>query len=818
MKSLKKIVLLDVHAILHRAYHALPGFTSSKGEPTGALYGLSAFLIKIIADLSPDYLIACYDLPGPTFRKKIYDGYKAGRPKTDSDLITQIIRSRDLFKAFNIPIYEKAGFEADDIIGTIAEYIKKLQTTNYKLQTIIASGDMDTLQLVSGDLVVVYTLRKGINDTVIYNEILVKERFGFGPEFMADYKGLRGDPSDNIIGVRGIGEKTATELIKSFGSIESLYKVLKDDPSKFLKASIKQRVIDLLREGEEEAVFSKMLATIKCDVEINFSLPEKRWRDGLDTDSLFKFFGELEFKALGPRFQIALQGTLGINLGANFPGVSERTSSIPDVPAEENRGVDLPIASLPHFQPVAIAAWLLNSDLTNPKIPDLLSIFKASDLDEALQKLPLEIKDKGLDYVYYKIELPIIPIIKEAENLGLLIDTEHLKKMSKEYHKKLEVLERQIWQLAGEDFNINSSKQLGVVLFDKMKLTVKGLKKTPGGARSTRESELLKLKDLHSIVPLILSQRELQKLLSTYIDPLPNLVDANGRLHTSLNQMGTTTGRISSSNPNLQNIPANGDIAKEIRKAFIAPPNHKLAAFDYSQIEMRVLAWLSGDEALISIFKQGLDIHTAVAARVFNMEEVDITKEMRRKAKVINFGILYGMGVSSLRKNLNSTMEEAETFYNNFFIQFPKIRDYFEKIKNLTRQNGYTVTAYGRRRYFPMINSSLPYVRAEAERMAVNASIQGTATADIIKMAMQRVQIRLLEEGLDDKAHLVLQVHDELLYEVRDDNDIDKIMRVIKEAMETAGLDRNIKTDTLPVFFLVNSSWGDNWGELTSRV
>lgn len=790
MKSNKKLVLLDVHAILHRAYHALPGFTSSRGEPTGALYGLSAFLIKIIGDLHPDYLIACYDLPGPTFRKKVYEEYKAGRAKADPELVAQMIRSKDVFRAFNIPIYEKPGFEADDIIGTIAEYTRQ----NKDLKTIVASGDMDTLQLVYGDKVVVYTLKKGINDTVIYNEDMIRERFGFGPELLADYKGLRGDPSDNIIGIKGIGEKTATDLIKNFGSIGDLYKVLHKDSDKFLKAGIKQRIIDLLKEGQEEAEFSKMLATIKRDVPIKFSLPEKSWEEGLDMPAVLKFFQELEFRTLGPRLKNVLSGPVsgGSDLLAHGQEGNSETDLTPHSPEE--------------FKRFAIAAWLLNSDLTDVKTEDILRISGANNLTEAGQKLQMLIKKNGLEKVYYEIELPIVPIIKEAEERGILIDTKRMGSLSKEYHSKLEDLEKKIWQLAGEEFNVNSSKQLAVVLFDKMKLTAKGLKKTAGGARSTRESELLKLQSAHPIIDEILSYREIQKLLSTYIDPLPTMVDNKNRLHTSLDQMGTTTGRLSSRNPNLQNIPASGDMAKEIRRAFIATPGYKLAAFDYSQIEMRVLAWLSGDPGLVEIFKNGHDTHSAVASRVFGVPESEVSKEMRRKAKVINFGIVYGMGVSSLRKNLNSTMEEAQTFYNNFFIQFPKIRDYFEKVKNEARKKGYTTTFYGRRRYFPMINSSLPFVRAEAERMAVNAPIQGTATADLIKMAMQRADKKIREAGMHESVHLLLQVHDELLYEVKDDKNLEKAGETIKEAMETV--------DKLPVPIIVNSYLGDNWGDI----
>ncbi len=803
-KNSKKLVLLDVHAILHRAYHALPGFTSAGGEPTGALYGLSAFLIKIIGDLRPDYLIACYDLPGPTFRKKVYEEYKAGRAKADPELVSQMIRSRDVFKAFNIPIYEKPGFEADDIVGTIAEIAKGEKG----LKTIIASGDMDTLQLVSGEDVVVYTLKKGIKDTVVYDEPAVKERFGFGPELLPDYKGLRGDPSDNIIGVKGIGEKTATELIKNFGSIEEMYKIIAKSPEKLLKAGIKERIVEILKEGQEEAEFSKMLATIKRDVPIKFEMPEKSWREGLDLTATLKFFNELQFRTLGPRLQNLLSAKNDTEKeirNLDLPASSHEGKSRPDLGYESPSTTTLDHNS-PEFRKLAIGAWLLNSDLTDPTADDILQITGANSLEESAKKLPAEIKRNGLEKVYEEIELPIMPIIEAAEKRGILLDMKQFQHLSKEYHAKLEKLESNIWKLAGEEFNINSSKQLAVVLFDKMHLTAKGLKKTAGGARSTRESELLKLQGASPIIDEILSYREIQKLLSTYIDPLPTMADKDHRLHTRLDQMGTTTGRLSSRDPNLQNIPATGEIAKEIRRAFIATPGYKLVALDYSQIEMRVLAWLSGDEGLIDIFQKGKDIHGAVASRVFGVPEAEVSKDMRRKAKVINFGIVYGMGVQALRKNLGSTLDEAQKFYDNFFNEFPKIRSYFEDVKREARKRGYTTTAFGRRRYFPMINSSLPFVRAEAERMAINAPIQGTATADIIKIAMQNVDEAITKAGLKDSTHLLLQVHDELLYEVKDDKNLKKAVEIIKEAMEHSA--------KMSVPLVVNSYTGHTWGDI----
>ncbi|HBM46169.1 MAG: polymerase protein [Parcubacteria group bacterium GW2011_GWF2_38_76] len=786
----RRIVLLDVHAILHRAYHALPDFTTSKGEPTGGLYGLSSMLIKIIGELKPDYIAACYDLPEPTFRKKLYDAYKAGRKETDTALIDQIIRSRDVFTAFNIPIYEKAGFEADDMIGTIAEMAKKEKD----LQIVIASGDLDTTQLIEDEKVVVYTLHKGIKDTIIYDEKGIEERYGFGPKFMADFKGLRGDPSDNIIGIKGIGEKTAETLIKNFGTIEGIYEALKKDENILLKAGIKARMIELLKEGEEEALFSKNLATIRRDAPIDFSLPKKTWQGGLDMEKVKNLFSVLEFRTLFGR----MEQQLGI-----FAPTPNLEASLP---SENIDGVNEEIDPL-RLKKLFIALWLINSELTNPKLEDIYAFGETKDINVAEKKILERIKEDGLERVYYEIELPIIPIIEDAEKRGILLDVDYLKKLSEDYHKKHKALENKIYELAGTEFNINSPKQMGEILFEKMALSKKGIRKTAGGAISTKESELEKLKDASPIVAEILEYRGIQKLLSTYIDNLPLLVDEKNRLHTHLNQTGTTTGRMSSTDPNMQNIPARGEEGSEIRRAILASPGYKLAAFDYSQIEMRVLAYLTDDETLIQTFRDGKDIHSSVASKVFGVPEDKVTKEMRRQAKVINFGIIYGMGIKALKKNLGSTMEEAETFHNNYFEKFPKVKEYFERIKQEAHDKGYTTTYFGRRRYFPEINSHLPYIRSESERMAMNAPIQGTATADIIKLAMAHVDGKLREEKLpSDKIHLLLQVHDELVYEVKDDEDIANIVGLIKHAME------NVVSINLPL--LVNAYTGDNWSEL----
>jgi len=755
--SRKTLILLDAHAILHRAYHALPEFSSSKGEPTGALYGLSTMIMKIIKDLKPDYIVGCFDLPQPTFRHEAYEAYKLGRAKAEDDLIHQIKRSRDIFAALGIPAYELAGFEADDLLATIVE-----KTKNEKdLRIVIASGDMDTLQLVDGDRVLVYTLKKGINDTILYNEKGVMERFGFKPTLLPDYKGLRGDPSDNIIGIKGIGEKTATTLITNFGSIEEIYKKIKKDTEQFRKVGLTPRIIKLLLDGEEEALFSKTLATVRRDAPIEFTLPEKSWRETFDPAKAEALFADLDFRTLRDRLHELI--------GVERPLKDEESM-------EDISPID--------FKHAQIALWLLNSEMTTPSLEDMFHFTKKNKFAECLVALEAEIGKQGLGAVYRDIELPLIPIIEEAQKYGILVDTEYLKGLSVKHHKTLDEITKRIYEHAGGEFNMNSPKQLGEILFDKLGLTAKGLKKTEGGARSTRESELEKLRDAHPVVADILLYRELQKLLSTYIDNIPNMVDERSRLHTTLNQAGTTTGRMSSNNPNLQNIPVRGEMGPAIRDAFVAPSGSTLLAFDYSQIEMRVLAALSEDEHLIEVFRAGADVHTSVAARVFNVEEKDVTLEMRRRAKVINFGIVYGMGVNALKDNLGSTRAEAQEFYDNYFITFPKIAKYFEEVKSQAKKDGFTTTYFGRHRFFAGLKSSVPFIRASAERMAMNAPLQGTA-ADIIKIAMKRAYDGLEKAGLLSRGHLLLQIHDELLYEAEEDV-ADKVRVIVEEAMEKA--------------------------------
>ncbi|OGG72233.1 hypothetical protein A3E65_01940 [Candidatus Kaiserbacteria bacterium RIFCSPHIGHO2_12_FULL_56_13] len=787
-KDKKRLVLLDTHAIIHRAYHALPEFTGPGGQPTGALYGLAAMLIKIIKELKPDYLAATYDLAGPTVRHEAYGGYKAMRAKIDDSLSAQINESRKVFEAFSIPIYERAGFEADDLLGTIAHTM----STEKGIDVIIASGDMDALQLVDDARVRVYTLKRGLNDTILYDEKAVKARYGFGPKLIADYKGLCGDPSDNIKGVPGVGDKTATELITKFGSIEDMYKKLAKDENAFTKKGVKPRTIELLKKHKEDAEFSKSLALIRTDAPIAFALSPRPWREGVSADKVLELFDTLGFRSLRDR----ARGSLGAPRGEH-EGAGEL---FPEEKVDPER-----------FKEAQVMLWLLASEFTNPTLPDLLAYAKAHTFDEAYHALEKSIAETGcLKEVYAHIEKPLIDIVTAMEERGVLIDPAILEALAREYRAELEKIERRIYTVAGREFNISSPQQLGAVLFDELELVPERHKVTPGGARSTRESELEKLRGEHPIIADILEYRELKKLLSTYIENLPPLLDTDNRLHAEFVQTGTTTGRMASQNPNLQNIPLHSPRGKAIRNAFVAPRGFSLIALDYSQIELRIAAVLSGDEKLRAVFRAGRDVHREVAAMVFGVPHEKVDLEMRRRAKVINFGILYGMGVNALRAALGVTTVEAHKFYDDYFRTFKTLTEYLERTKGFARKHGYTETLFGRRRQFPEMRSPLPYVRAQAERMAINAPMQGTQ-ADIIKLAMVRVDEWLKRENLREETHLLLQVHDELVYEVRSEK-AEEIGAKIKEIMESV-LPRE-KANDVPIIAVVKT--GKNWGEMTT--
>lgn len=780
----KRLVVLDAHAIIHRAYHALPDFTGPSGEPTGALYGLFSMLLRIYQELEPDYIVAAYDLAAPTVRHEAYDEYKGTRQKTDNALIEQLTSSRNVFKALSIPVYEREGFEADDVIATIVEKLK-----DKHVEVIIASGDMDTMQLAHGKKVQVYTLKKGINDTILYDEAAVQERYGFAPVHIADYKGLRGDPSDNIKGVPGVGEKTATELIQKFGTLEEIYALLKKNRQKLLDAGIKERIVKLLEEHEEDARFSKTIALLRNDAKIAFALPKKNWMEQVKLKDVLALCDLHGFRTLRTRAQQL------------FNEESEETED-----REEERIEPLML------EEAKVMVWLLASDFTNPNEEDVLGYSGKDSFKEAHAYLEQEIKKAGkLEEVYEHIERPLIPILARMRERGMLIDKTVLASLSKTYKKELAEIEKKIYSYAGKEFNIASPKQLGDILFDELGLSApdgKRVKKTATGQRSTKESELEKLREEHPIVEAVLEYRGLAKLLSTYIETIPPLLDAEHRLHAQFLQYGAATGRMACANPNLQNIPIRTERGRAIRHAFLPSDGYALLSFDYSQVELRIAAILSGDPKLCSIFQNGRDVHQEVAAAVFSVPFEEVDREMRRRAKIINFGILYGMGVNALRTQLGASVAEAQAFYDDYFKTFTVLAEYLESTKGFARKHGYTETLFGRRRQFPEMKSPLSYVRAQAERMAINAPIQGTQ-ADIIKLAMVRVDRVLKERGEEEDARLLLQVHDELVYEVKAGR-VHEIGREIKDIMEHV-LGKETR-EGVPI--TTEAKTGPNWGEM----
>jgi DNA polymerase-1 len=753
-KKSKTLVLIDGHALVHRAYHALPPLSTGQGELVNAVFGFTSILLKVLNDLKPDFIAASFDLAGPTFRHKEFEDYKATRVKAPDELYAQINRVKDVLAAFNIPVFEKEGFEADDIIGTLAAQAcrnSKFQIPNSKI--IIVTGDLDTLQLVNSK-VNIFTLKKGIKDTVLYDEKAVQERFsGLKPKQMADYKGLKGDPSDNIPGVPGIGEKTAIELLRQYGSIESLYKEA-EKQKKYPSTSLgvkSNNLFNKLLDFKEQAFFSKYLATIKTDVPLKFNLKDAVAHD-FERAKAIKLFKDLGFYSLISRLP-----------GAEEIKIKEEEKNLLAPPGAKNQTIFLD--------------------------------------DSVSEKIEQALKQGALSEKLYLLEKKLAPVIAQMQRNGIKIDTAHLKKLGGKLNKRLAELEKKIYQKAEMRFNINSPQQLSEVLFDKLKVKTTGLKKTPGRVISTAAPELLKVKGQHAIVDLILEYRELMKLKTTYIDALPKLVAPDGRLHTTFDQLGTVTGRLSSKNPNLQNIPIKTELGNEIRKAFVADRGYKLLAADYSQIELRVVASLAKDRDMIRVFKEDKDIHTITAAKVFNVEPKDVSQKMRRVAKILNFGVIYGMSIHGFAQASGIEFEKAKGFIKEYFEDFSGVASYIERVKKEAVRNGFVQTIFGRKRFIPEINSSAWNLRAAAERMAINMPIQGTA-ADLIKMAM----VQIADSGLlTGDCKLLLQVHDELVFEVAE-NKAPQIVQKIKEIME------NIHVLAVPLKAEIEV--GNNWGEL----
>src|SRR3989344_3251886 len=882
---MKKLVLIDGHALVHRAFHALPPtLNSPKGVPTNAVFGFISVLLKMLKDLKPDYVVATFDLAAPTFRHEEFAEYKAHREKTPDELHAQVPLVKEVLMAFGIPIYEKAGFEADDLIGTLAERSKK----NKDVQTIIMTGDLDTLQLVDDDKVVVFTLRKGVTDTVIYDENEVFKRYGLRPEQLNDFKGLKGDPSDNIPGVPGVGEKTAAMLIQKFGNLENLYESIaaeaKNEKRKAKNKDPSEKLVQKLLENKDIAFFSKKLSTIIRDVDIDFSLEKADWLKNLNRTEVEKLFKELGLYSLIKRLdeisifsqgQMVLPETVKTETSAGVKKLKNKkdvTGAFSEVKEVGEFSFDLNneffdfcvkkrcfsavwpmviedkdlfkttedifegdgIFKIGHdFKETVkfllrygielngscfdtkLAAYLLSSDLKDYSLDRIYFDEFQKNISEDSTKKPIfiaklkekqseRLKKEKLEWLFENIEVPVAKVLAEMELRGVLIDAKAIAKLSKLITVEISRLEKEVHKLAGVEFNINSPKQLSKVLFDK--LHIKGrIRKTGKGAISTAASELEKLAEEHPIAASILKYREVQKLKTTYIDPFPTLINkATGRLHTTLNQTGTTTGRLASQNPNLQNIPIRTELGQEFRKAFIASPGYKLVSFDYSQLELRIAAHISQDEKMIAAFKRGEDIHTRTAMEIFGVKSEMVDKNMRRDAKVMNFGILYGMGVLGFQRASGISRERAREFIDRYMKEFPGIARYMNDMKIKARKDGYVSTVFGRRRWFPEIRSSMPQVVNQAERMAINMPIQGSG-ADLVKLAMIKAFEYIHNSGNQDEVFLLLQVHDELLFEVKESlvkNMADKI----KDIME------NVHKFDVPLVVDVKS--GDNWSEM----
>ncbi len=779
----KRLVLLDAHAILHRSYHGMPEFTDRNGQPVGALYGYISMIARIKNDLKPDYIAACYDLPRPTFRHLAYDNYKGTRKATDEALKSQIEISYDICEGLNIPIYKCEGFEADDVLGTIAELMKM---SHPDVEVIIASGDMDTMQLID-DNVKVYTLKKA-NETALYDREAVYAKYGFYPHQIPDYKAIAGDASDNIIGVSGIGAKGATDLIQKYNDLDNIYNHVEATDFDFKKEGIRERMVKLLIEHKDSAYFSKTLATIRLDAPISF-MPSL-W--SVDAEAYRTLCDRFNFKSLRNKFD---------------DYIDDKPVSLDD---------DKPIAYDEYaYTGLKTMMNLYDSEMVNIKVADILDHLNVNSVEDAEEKLKAILINEKINlkiandnnihtlYDYYQvIEQPVIEIIKHIEESGIHVSADMLHIQSKKLHEIIDGLEKLIYNSADDEFNINSPKQLADIIYDKLGLGEK-IKKTKTGQRSTNMEMLNSMRNEHEIINNIIKYRELHKLVSTYIDTLPDYIKDDGKIHSKLILNGAATGRFSSEHPNLQNLPAKSGEAIEIRKSFMAAQGHKLLSLDYSQIELRLAAILSGDEALLQIFRDGIDVHAGVAALVYNKEAREITNDERRHAKAINFGILYGMGVNALKDSMGVERAVAQEFYNKYKERFYVLMNYLDDVKRRAEATGYTETLFGRRRQIPLLKSKLPFMRAQGERIAINAPVQG-AGAELIKLAMIDVYKYIQNKNIK----IIMQVHDELIFEVKENDNTSATE--IKNIMENVLASRHV--NIIPI--AVGMSEGKNLFEL----
>jgi DNA polymerase I len=906
------LLLVDGHNLVYRAFFAMPALSNSRGEMTNAAYGFTSMLFKALNDTTPTYAVAAFDLAGPTFRHEKFAEYKAQRSRAPAELQAQFPWAREVVQALGIPIVEVPTFEADDVIGTLA---RKAEAAG--LDVIILTGDLDTLQLVT-EHVRVFASRRGISDTIIYDLDKVRERYGFEPPLVVDFKALQGDPSDNIPGVPGIGEKTAMALVREYGPLERVLEAVPSMPP--------GRVRRALEEHIEQAHLSKWTATIVTDVDVDLPLDEARLFH-YDEGAVRELFDRLEFRSLLPRLpgrsldedsrpappaattqevpigdltspstdvvvvvdahqaedaveRIRAAGSvamrtvvdgnprtgdlIGVALSPTGDDIAyyvpiwhaglERNADPAAVAAVEEllgdatlpkRGYDLKRellawrrrgVALQGLQfDALLAAYLTNSRLKVPTLPVLAhdlcalrveaeeSLLGSGRSRRGIAEVPVEeaaayygvwvglldpvgaVLTKDMEHaaatrLHDSMELPLVPILAAMEVEGVAVDCDLLGAISAEMHTRVGEIEREVQDTAGYTFNPGSTQQLGRFLYDDLGLA--SGRKTKTG-RSTDADTLEALRGEHPVVEFILEWRQLTKLKSTYVDALPLLCTADSRVHTSFNQAVATTGRLSSSDPNLQNIPVRTQWGQRIRRAFHADAGQRLVSADYSQVELRVLAHVSGERELIEAFQRGEDIHRRTAAEVYNVAPENVTPDMRRIAKVVNFGVVYGLSDFGLARDTGMRREEAHAFIDAYFRNFPAVTTYLEQVRNHAREYGWVETFIGRRRYIADIRAANRQLRFAAERMAVNMPIQGGA-ADIMKQAMILVDAALREAGL--RSRMLLQVHDELLLEAPA-GEIDALIPLLRERMGAA--------EALKVPLEVDVKVGDNWGDMT---
>ena len=864
---MKKLLILDSNSILNRAFYGVRYLSAKDGTPTNAIYGFLNILLKLIKEQEPDYICAAFDVKAPTFRHKQYEGYKAQRKPMPEGLAAQMPLAKDVLRAMDVTILEKEGYEADDIIGTVARLCEESEISCF-----IATGDKDDLQLASDKTKVILTVTKsGYNETIIYDDKAVKEKYHVTPTEFIDVKALMGDPSDNIPGVKGVGEKTAMSLIEKHHSIEYIYENIDG-------IGLKGAMLQKMKDGREMAFMSKELATINRNTPIEFNAEECVF-DGFENNGeLYEILKRLELNSIikkldlsggdnvkenedifkdfsyqvgdknminGDKVTVVLDfdgdniSSAAVGVGNNAVVLNEQDDikelleddsiakvmfDVKEAIVKLNGRIDIKNIS----DDTAIAAYLVDpakNEYTIEKLaseyfgtviekPEVKQLSLLDDVEtdrsEYLAKCAValgvlnerigdKIKENGQEKLYQEVELPLVTVLAHLEINGFLVDDNQLKEFADKLGEKIDALTNEIYMLAGEEFNINSPKQLGVILFEKLEL--KPVKKTKTGY-ATNADVLEKLRDKHPIVNFIMEYRQLAKLKSTYCDGLTAVVNPNThRIHSVFTQTVTVTGRLSSTEPNLQNIPTRTELGREIRKMFVAKDGYVLVDADYSQIELRVLAHIANDETMINAFRNNEDIHAVTASQVLGIPLEDVTKEQRSSAKAVNFGIVYGIGEFSLAQDLHISVKEAKAYIESYLEKYHGVRNYMESIKEQAKKDGYVKTMLNRIRYIPELKSPNYNIRQFGERVALNTPIQGTA-ADIIKLAMVRVDNRLINEGL--KSKLILQVHDELIVEAHKD-EVDKVKQILSEEMQGA-MELNVP---LKVDMSTGHSWYD---------